>query len=269
MSIVFFCSECGSRFEVSDQAAGKLGRCKKCGQKITVPLPKPVAVAAGSAGDEEGGGPAWLEHMSSQVALAPLTIDRMPGVRKRDVKAPPIDDDLGDSKPYNVVEDYSIPALKAAHDAAGPAGRATIMWRHSWRSIAKLLRNINEFAYLLSIPFIMLLLIGATMHNRSLALLGAEAVVLLNIGRLITGLANLVAVPFREGPGTGLMFLIPPFTIKYMMDHWNQMRRPTKRVVTPLLTIAAVLLAFALLPSLSAKSADKDAAKPKFFTLDR
>lgn len=268
MSIVFFCTHCGARFEVGEASAGKLGRCKKCGQKITVPAPKPVVAVAEGVG-EESGGPAWLEHMTSQVALAPLTVDRIPGVRKREAKTPPVDEDLGDSKPYALVDDYSIPALRAAHDAVGPAGRTTIMWRHAWRSIARMFRNVNEFAYLLSIPFVMLLLIGATTHNRGLALLGAEAVILLNIGRLVSGLANLLAVPFREGVGTGLMFLIPPFTIKYMIDHWNQLRRPARRVVTPLLTITAVLLAFVLLPSLAAPTAGKAVAKPRFFTLGR
>jgi hypothetical protein len=38
-------------------------------------------------------------------------------------------------------------------------------------------------------------------------------VVLLNVGRLAVGLANLVVIPFREGITQGISFLIiPPFT---------------------------------------------------------
>lgn len=268
MSIVFFCSHCGARFEVAEQAAGKSGRCKRCGERIAVPAatPKPAAVAAPQAG---GAGPAWLDHMSSQVALAPLTIDRVPGVRKRDPKAPPIDDDLGDSKPYAMVSSWKLPATTPVRGTTGPAGATTIGWRHAWGAVQRLFRRINEFAYLLSVPFIMLLLIGATMHNRSLALLGAEAVVLLNVGRVASGLANILAIPFREGPATGLLFLIPPFTIKYMIDNWNKLRRPTQRVVTPLLTIAAVVLAFVFLPSLSGGGDKKPGDRPKSMILGR
>lgn len=270
MSIIFFCSHCGARFEVAEKAAGKPGRCKRCGAQITVPAasakPEPVAAAAAPAGGE--GGPAWLERMSSQVALAPLTVDRVPGVRKRDPKAPPIDDDLGDSKPYAMVSSWKLPTTSPVRGGSGPAGAAAIGWRQALGSIQRLFRRINEFAYLLSVPFIMLLLIGATMHNRSLALLGAQAVVLLNIGRVVSGLANIVAIPFREGPSTGLMFLIPPFTIKYMIDNWNKLRRPTQRVVTPLLTIAGVVLAFVLLPSLSGGD-KKTGDRPKSTILGR
>ena len=41
-------------------------------------------------------------------------------------------------------------------------------------------------------------------------------VVLLNIGRLVAGLANLVVIPFREGIAQGVFFLIPPFTFFYL-----------------------------------------------------
>ena len=247
MSIVFYCSQCGSRFEVGDDAAGKPGRCRRCGEKITVPTqsrPSPQPA-------DESRGPAWLQNMGTNVALAPITIDRMPGVGKRRPGAPPIDEDLGDSKPYGLVDSWTVPVVEAAGRDAGPAGKARVAWRTSLTSIQRLFRGINEFAYLLSVPFLMLLLIGASLQNRGLALLGAEAVVLLNIGRIVTGLAALLAVPFREGPVVGLLFLVPPFTIKYMIDHWNKFKRPARRVATPLLTIAAVGLAFVFLPSLS------------------
>lgn len=267
MSIVFFCTACGARFEVGDAAAGKVGRCKKCGEKNTIPKTTAKAATAAASGPN---GPGWLEHMSSQVALAPMTIDRIPGVRTRSPNAPPIDEDLGDSKPYAVVTSWKIPAVEAARSASGPAGKVTITWRHWLGNLAKFFRRLNEFAYLLSVPFLMLLMIGAAMHNRGLALLGAQAVVLLNLGRIVTGMANILAVPFREGLTTGLLFLVPPFTIKYMIDHWNRLKRPTQRVVTPLLTIVAVVLVFAFLPSLSAKSDGKKAGdQPKSMILGR
>ena len=46
MNIVFFCQSCGSRFEVDPRAAGKQGRCKKCGQRMTVPKAEEIASMA-------------------------------------------------------------------------------------------------------------------------------------------------------------------------------------------------------------------------------
>ena len=45
----------------------------------------------------------------------------------------------------------------------------------------------------------MLILLGAIFRSRHLALFAATAVVLLEIGRIASGVANLAVVPFREG----------------------------------------------------------------------
>ena len=76
---------------------------------------------------------------------------------------------------------------------------------------------------------------------------------LLNLGRIVSGLANIVVIPFRESPVKGIIFLIPPFTFFYMNKHWNTLRRPTQRVIGPLLTVGLVFLAFSFVPSLSKK----------------
>ena len=44
--IAFACSTCGSRLRVSDDSAGKLARCPKCGQRNPVPAALPASVAA-------------------------------------------------------------------------------------------------------------------------------------------------------------------------------------------------------------------------------
>ena len=66
-----------------------------------------------------------------------------------------------------------------------------------------------------------------------MALLGATAVVLLNIGRLVSGVANLAVVPLREGLAV------------------NRMKKPLRRVLEPVLTIGLVVLAFTFIPGLS------------------
>jgi hypothetical protein len=46
MPIDVSCDACGARFKAPDAAAGKRGKCKKCGAAITVPVPEPVPAAA-------------------------------------------------------------------------------------------------------------------------------------------------------------------------------------------------------------------------------
>ena len=46
MGIVFFCQSCGARFEVDPRMAGKKGRCKKCGQYMTIPRAEEIASMA-------------------------------------------------------------------------------------------------------------------------------------------------------------------------------------------------------------------------------
>src|SRR5262249_34109065 len=92
---------------------------------------------------------------------------------------------------------------------------------------------IGQAAYLVSVPFLMVLLLGVALGNRSMALLGATAVVLLNIGRLVAGLANLAVVPLKDGVNA------------------RKLKKPAWRVAEPALTIVLVLLAFTFIPWLS------------------
>jgi hypothetical protein len=47
--------------------------------------------------------------------------------------------------------------------------------------LQKVFRKINQAAYLVSVPFLAILILGAVLQSRQLAILGATAVVLLNI----------------------------------------------------------------------------------------
>ena len=84
--------------------------------------------------------------------------------------------------------------------------------------------------------------------NHSLMVLGATAVIVLNIGRIVAGVANLAVIPFRESPIQGVLFLIPPITFFYMYQNWHKVQRPVKRIVGPILTIALVAAAFVAEP---------------------
>ncbi len=241
MAIVFFCQSCGSRFEVDPRMAGKRGHCKKCGQQMTIPRAEQIAsmsaipalamagAGAGVAGVADGASiGSWLKAGVSQAVLAPITIDRMPVGYKRPTKPSPLDD-AEDSKPYVLA--------KPTHENRGRVkvrdNAVVRAWRRQLGGIQKLFRKISQAAYLVSVPFLMILLLGVAIKNRQMALFGATVVVLLNIGRLVAGAANLAVVPFRDG--------VNP----------NKMRKPAWRVAEPALTIGLVVLAFTFIPWLS------------------
>jgi len=238
MSVVFFCQSCGSRFEVDEKAAGKQGRCNKCGQRMTVPKGEPIApkavvpaLAAAAAGKGPGApaGSNWLGEMAGNIGLVPLTSDDLPAIGKQ--KPPSLADDWGDDKPYELAK----PDRVSRGRSYTPVSRAKMLWRRQLGGIENLFRWINQTAYLLSVPFIMLLLFGAVTRNRHLAIIGAVVVVVLNIGRLISGFANLAVIPFRDG------------------INWKRLKKPTRRLIEPVFTIGMVVAAFTFLPSLSGK----------------
>jgi len=193
----------------------------------------------------------WLEAVSSQVALAPISMDGFRGLGNR----PSPLDEPSIPGPYKLATAPSLPALDVAGGKA--AGAVTRGYRQGMGKVQKLFRWLNESAYLVSVPFLMCLLLGLAVRNHSLMVLGATAVVVLNIGRIAAGVANLVVIPFRESPIKGVLFLIPPITFFYMAQNWYKMQRPVKRIVGPILTIGMVGLAFIAEPWLKGEGKSK------------
>ncbi|MGP0069456.1 MAG: hypothetical protein ACLQGP_38400 [Isosphaeraceae bacterium] len=247
MGIVFFCQSCGARFEVDARMAGKKGRCKKCGQHMEIPQAEQLAsmvampaLATASVGAVPGPGAvgpsigSWLkEGALSQVALAPLTqtINRLPRFKK----LPDALDDAEDSKPYVLAK----PLVENRGRVKVQDNVVVRAWRQQLGGIMKIFRKINQAAYLVSVPFLMILLLGAAVKNRHMAMFGATVVVLLNIGRLVSGAANLAVIPFRDGIDL------------------KKMKKPFRRVVEPAITIGLVILAFTFIPWLSSGGSAK------------
>ncbi len=182
--------------------------------------------------------------MTSQVALAPLTEQRLSALLK---KPSPLDD-ASFTGLYKVASAPSLPALRGA--GSRPAGAITRGYRHEMGKIQGLFRWINQSAYLVSVPFLMILLVGVVADSQSLLGLGGVVVIALNIGRLVAGMANLLVIPFRESPIQGVLFLIPPFTFIYLARNWHKTRKPVLRVLGPIATIGLVALAFVIAPIL-------------------
>jgi DNA-directed RNA polymerase subunit RPC12/RpoP len=268
MSIVFFCQSCGARFEVDASSAGRKGRCKQCGQRMIVPKADelasmtaiPALAASGAAAQPSApaaSAASWLAGMSSSVRLAPLTVESMPLLARK--PASHFDDEPADSNPYELAPEGKA---RRGRDASQPANAATMLWRRQMSIVIKIFRWINETAYLISVPFLIMLLFGVVVRSPHLVHTGAIVVVLLNLGRFISGFVNLAAIPFRDGIDQGVQFLIPPLTFVYLYNHWNKVKKATRRLVEPMLTIGLVAMAFMFIPWLAKGGAAGD-VKPR------
>jgi len=282
MAIHFNCTQCGAPFVVEERLAGRAARCKRCGSRTTIPGHREGAPAAAPVGrDAATGGvkvavaappspqrpaapgvPAarplnWIDAVTSQVALAPITEQRLSALRK---KPTPLDD-ASFSGLYKVMSAPSLPALEAARGR--PAGVITRTYRHEMGKIQSLFRWVNQSAYLVSVPFLMILLVGVATNSQSLLTLGGVVVVALNIGRLVAGMANLLVIPFRESPIQGVLFLVPPITFIYLYQNWNKVRKSVQRIIGPIATIGLVILAFVIAPMLHGESKKNQSIKDR------
>jgi hypothetical protein len=174
----------------------------------------------------------WMKLSMSKIGLAPLSLQNIP---KRSF-APSALDDAEDSKPYVLEKPDRRDARK---HGGGSANAALAVWRREMGVIQKVFRWLNQSAYLVSVPFIIILLFGIVVKAYPIAIFGATFVVLLNIGRIIAGVANLVFVPLRDGVNI------------------KKLKKPMRRVIEPVVTIALVVLAFTFIPWLSSAKANK------------
>src|SRR5262249_59274864 len=118
----------------------------------------------------------------SKVGVAAITLDRMPIGRRRERKhAPSPLDDAEDSKPYVLAQ-----PIREGRGAVRSHDNVVLrVWRGQLGGIQRILRWINETAYLLSVPFIMMIMFGTVARNRPVALLGAAAGILPKNGRAV------------------------------------------------------------------------------------
>jgi hypothetical protein len=251
MSIVFFCQSCGARFDVEPRLAGKKGRCKYCGHVTKVPMaeelsavftlrplepaaPGEAAIAPARTAAAVSSMPDWLQQSMSKLGLVPITEDRMPIARNKGHAPSPLDDAF-DSKPYKLVK-FSRKEARAARGGR-PAGPLVRLWRGQLGTVQKVFRWLNESAYVVSIPFLIIFLFGTTIKDRNIALFGARFVVLLNVWALVAGIGNVAVVPLRDG-------LNP-----------RKLKKPFRRIAEPIVTTAVVILAFSFVPWLAGSGA--------------
>ena len=133
-------------------------------------------------------------------------------------------------------------------DRSRPAGWFYVKWRGAVGTILKVLRFIDSSAYLISVPFLILMLFGIIVENTALMHTGAVVVVLANYGRFWTDLLALFVRPYKDGPLQGLAFLFPPYTVYYLTRHWNRVKPIVRRIATSCIPIVLVVLAYAFVP---------------------
>ena len=110
-------------------------------------------------------------------------------------------------------------------------------------------RWVDTWAYLISVPFLILMILGIAAENRPFIHTGAVVVVLANYGRFWADLLAFFVRPYKDGPLQGLAFLFPPYTFYYLATRWDSMKKIVRRIATSCIPIVLVVLIYGFLPS--------------------
>ena len=144
-----------------------------------------------------------------------------------------------------------------------PAGWFYVKWRACVGSVLKLLRWVDTWAYLISVPFLMLMIFGIIVVNRGFVHTGAVVVVLTNYGRFWADLIAFFLRPYKDGPLQGVAFLFPPYTFYYLTRHWDRMKPIVRRMATSCIPIVLVVLAYAYIPPVDPEVAKVQGVRAK------
>ena len=168
-----------------------------------------------------------------------------------------------DPRGYKIEGDRSgVFSLFGVRDL-GPASWLYTKWRSGVNLVLKLFRFIDTWAYLISVPFLMLMVFGILIEKRQFVQTGAVAVVLANYGRFWADLFAFFVRPYKDGPLHGLLFLFPPYTIYYLVTRWDGMKKIVRRIAMSCIPILLVIVMYGFLPSVNsdARNAQGIAAK--------
>ena len=169
-----------------------------------------------------------------------------------------------DPRGYKVVGDRSGFFESRLEKSRPLAGWFYVKWR-AWQvgSVLKLLRWVDTWAYLISVPFLMLMIFGITVANRAFVHTGAVVVVLANYGRFWADLIAFFLRPYKDGPLQGVAFLFPPYTFYYLTRHWDRMKAIVRRMATSCIPIVLVVLAYAYIPPVDPEVAKVQGVRAK------
>lgn len=252
--IEFNCPRCGTHFTVSPKMAGRKGKCKRCQHRMKIPRRQAEHASVAVSGRFSlNGAAAMAAAPGTESEYVVNTQAGLVAVSERLIHHPRIASEPEEvSGPYRLnrqqVKAVAREKRKRRKRSGRPAGLGKRVYRKQTVGLLSLLRRLNDFAYLLSLPFLLLVMMGILIPSRQLAVIGAAGVILPNIGRFAVNASYLVILPFRDSPLQGVLFFIPPFTFYYLYKHWKRMRRATLRFLSPAIPIACVVLAFVFVP---------------------
>jgi predicted Zn finger-like uncharacterized protein len=296
MFMLFTCEHCGARIKVDGRSQGKRGRCSKCGHVMVIPHIEAHAHEPAHASDAPfrlsppDERPAAV-HVPPPILVEPEHLERhvtseefhefeltagdanpeaaalaSPEVR-RGLRE--LDEFQKDPRPYNLVDGLEKSFLARWDRGSGPAGWLVVKWRQGVGLILRLLRWIDDWAYLISVPFIILAIFAIAIQNRGLVHTGAVVVVLANYGRFWTDLLAIFVRPFKEGPIHGLAFLFPPYGIYYLWTRLDKFKPTLRRLITSCIPIVLVVLAYAYLPFVNPAAKDAKGLPEKILSGER
>jgi hypothetical protein len=179
----------------------------------------------------------------ASIRLAPISVPDLAALPKREKLWQ--DDDGVD---YELEKPAEVPAEFPIGQTSKPLGAK--LWERGGVAEASLiaLRKISDYAYLISLPFLLLMLTAIIFQKRELAIAAGVAVVLLTLVRLVLDGFVLVTLAFKNGPVEGVLFFIPPLTFYYLSKRGKVMRNALGRFLGGAVPILAVLLLALFVP---------------------
>ncbi len=289
MFMLFTCEHCGTRIKVNGRSQGKRGRCSKCGQVMIIPhmesQPPAVPAHAREAARQSDAPfrlsppddrprvahgppvlvePHHLEHHATPEGFSEFELiagDANP--EEASLASPEVrrglrelDEFQKDPHPYKLVDSLEQSFLSRWSRDSGPASWVVVKWRQAVGGILRLLRWVDDWAYMISVPFIVLAIFAIAVQNPKLVHLSSVVVVLANYGRFWTDLVALFVRPFKEGPIHGIAFLFPPYGAYYLWTRRDKFKPTLRRLLTSCIPIILVVLAYAYLPFVNPAAKD-------------
>jgi hypothetical protein len=262
-AIEFSCRQCGMHFKVPESFAGKGAHCKKCGQKLQVPRLMAAAASVAATGvfrlgnvepsaqrpspqtgPPESGMPRRSAATDSLRLASIPSLDNLQPIKPKHERLWEDDDGVE----YELEKPADAPAPKLPRQYRQQGGG--LFWgRGGIAEVALIwLRKLSDYAYLVSLPLLLAMLLAIVFKQRELAVFAAVVVILLNLARFAVDGFVLVTLAFKNSPVEGVLFFIPPFTFYYLNKRGRVMKEAFSRFLAPAVPILGVILLFIFVP---------------------
>ncbi|MFO0956229.1 MAG: hypothetical protein U0800_02050 [Isosphaeraceae bacterium] len=248
MSITFPCGDCGQKYQVPQDLAGKRMKCRKCGSVQQIPVPRPRASVASPASASDS---PFLDTAPSAPPPKPRTnAPAFDPFARTDAPSRPAPRPA-EPNPYADLYGLDEPGYKVAPQAAEPVedvippiGRSG-MRPGGGPGKKKSKANIDSKAALIAVAsfgglFLLLGLIGLFSIPAAWGLMILAG--LTGMAMMMTGGIWILVNAFRESAMCGILYFIPivnyVWPLYYLVTRWEVQKRPF------LLQMAGMLVLF-------------------------